>query len=416
MPYAPLTEEKVVPFLASLPEMKQIFRSFDDLEVREIGDGNLNYVYFVTDRKERARSVVLKQAVPYVRVVGESWPLTLQRTRLEVMALRREREICPELVPEIYHYGDEMCVVVMQNLDRHKVVRGEIIKGVRFPRLVDHLTTFLARTLFFTSDFYLDQAEKKRLVADFINPELCKITEDLVFTDPFEENRTNSPNPRLTAADLERVRNDGALKVAAAEMKFKFMTEAEALIHGDFHLGSYMANQEETYVIDPEFVYVGPIGFDVGKAIGNFALAYLSQGHRRAGHDPEAFQGWLLQCAQDVWTGFAAKFDALWAAHMDRHDRAYWAFPGGAEAAGAFRAAFLDRLFHDSLGYAGCVMVRRTLGLAKVTDIAAIEDLEARAALDRKALAIGRNLLVDRARLATIQEAAAMIVSTAAAR
>ena len=413
MPYQLLTEDKVVPYLAALPGLGRIFNSFEDIEVREIGDGNLNFVYFVTDRQDRARCVVVKQAVPYVRVVGESWPLTLGRTRLEVMALRRQREICPSLVPEIYHWDEEMCVVVMQNLYRHKVVRGEIIKGVRFPRLVDHLTTFLARTLFFTSDFYLNQAEKKQLVGEFINPELCKITEDLVFTDPFEDNATNNPNPNLTAADLEGLRGDAALKVAAAEMKHKFMTEAESLLHGDFHLGSYMANQEETYVIDPEFAYVGPMGFDVGKTIGNFILAYLSQDYhqRQAGQDPRGYRSWLLQGAQDVWTGFAGKFEALWAEHMDRFDRVYWAFPGGAQAAAAFRAAFLERVFHDALGYAGCVMVRRTLGLAKVADIAAIPDLEARAVLDRQALAIGRGLLVERNRLAGIEDAIRLVIS-----
>jgi len=415
MPYELLTEDKVVPYLASLPELGRIFGSFDDIEVREIGDGNLNFVYFVTDRKDRARSAVVKQAVPYVRVVGESWPLTVERTRLEVMALRQERAICPQFVPEIYHWGEEMCVVVMQNLYQHKVVRGEIIKGVKFPRLVDHLTSFLARTLFHTSDFYLDQAEKKRQVGAYLNPELCKITEDLVFTDPFEENKTNSPNPRLGAEELERFRADPALKIAAAEMKHKFMTEAEALIHGDFHLGSYMANQEETYIIDPEFAYFGPMAFDVGKTIGNFLLAYLSQAYhrRQAGEDPRAFRGWLLQCAEDVWTGFAAKFEALWAEHMERFDRVYWSFPGGAEAAARWRAGFLDRVFHDALGFAGCVMVRRTLGLAKVADIAAIADLEARAALDRQALAIGRELLVQRDRLESIEDAVVLVLALA---
>jgi len=413
MAYFPLTVEKVVPYLESLPELRRIFDSFSDLEVREIGDGNLNFVYFVTDRKDASKTAVVKQAVPYVRVVGESWPLTTGRTRFEVMALRKHRELCPSHVPEIYYWSEEMCVVVMQNLVEHRVVRGEIIKGLRFPKLVDHLSTFLARTLFFTSDFYLRHDEKKSLVADFINPELCKITEDLVFTDPFEENKTNSPNPRLTSADLDIVRSDPAVKIAAAEMKHKFMTEAQALLHGDFHLGSYMANQDETYIIDPEFAYFGPMGFDVGKAIGNFILAYLSQDYRqrREGRDPREFRSWLLDCARDTWKEFARKFDELWSKDMDRLDKVYWHFPGGELAAKKFRSAFLDRVFHDSLGYAGCVMIRRTLGLAKVADIAAIEDLEARAAIERQALAIGKRLLVERAQLATIDDAIGVVES-----
>ena len=41
--------------------------------VREVGDGNLNFVYVV---EGPAGSLCVKQAPPFVRVVGESWPLT----------------------------------------------------------------------------------------------------------------------------------------------------------------------------------------------------------------------------------------------------------------------------------------------------------------------------------------------------
>ncbi len=51
---------------------------------------------------------------------------------------------------------------------------------------------------------------------------------------------------------------------------------SEALLHGDLHIGSIMANEEETCVIDPEFALFGPIGFDVGAYIGNLFLAYYA--------------------------------------------------------------------------------------------------------------------------------------------
>src|SRR3954470_17129538 len=43
--------------------------------VREVGDGNLNLVFIVEGAKA---GVVVKQALPYVRLVGESWPLPLK--------------------------------------------------------------------------------------------------------------------------------------------------------------------------------------------------------------------------------------------------------------------------------------------------------------------------------------------------
>lgn len=51
----------------------------------EIGDGNINYVYVVEGPKG---AVVVKQGLPYIRCVGESWPLSQVCT---VLALCIER-------------------------------------------------------------------------------------------------------------------------------------------------------------------------------------------------------------------------------------------------------------------------------------------------------------------------------------
>jgi 5-methylthioribose kinase len=53
----------------------------------QVGDGNLNLVFIV---RGPAETVVVKQALPYVRCVGESWPLTLDRAFYENAALVEE--------------------------------------------------------------------------------------------------------------------------------------------------------------------------------------------------------------------------------------------------------------------------------------------------------------------------------------
>lgn len=148
MAYKQLTEDIVVDYIKSLNSMKKIFSSFDSIDVKEIGDGNLNYVYIVTNSKNPEETVILKQAVPFLRVVGESWPLDIERMNFEVAALKKEYEICPSLVPEVYFNDNEMSLVIMQNLNKHAIVRGEMNKGVRFPKLPDHVSTFLARMAF----------------------------------------------------------------------------------------------------------------------------------------------------------------------------------------------------------------------------------------------------------------------------
>ena len=317
MAYRQLTESSVAAYLAGLPEMEGRFSSFDDLEVREVGDGNLNYVYIVTNRAKADETVAVKQAVPFLRIVGKSWPLSRHRMDFEIAALKRQYEFCPEHVPAIYFASSDMSLVVMRNLRDHRILRGEMIKGRRFPLLAEHMSTFLARTLFFTSDFNLGHDAKKEAVRNAINIELCKITEDFVFTHPYDNSDTNAYNPELSRSAVDGIQKDAEVRAAVGEMKFQFMTSAEALIHGDLHIGSIMGNERETYVIDPEFAFYGPMGFDIGALIGNLYLAYFAQEwrQREMGKDPDAYRTWLLQTAEAVWNGFETKFLGLWREH-----------------------------------------------------------------------------------------------------
>jgi len=54
------------------------------------------------------------------------------------------------------------------------------------------------------------------------------------------------------------------------------MTHAEALVHGDLHTGSVMASQDETKVVDPEFGFFGPMGFDIGYCLQVKVLSHMS--------------------------------------------------------------------------------------------------------------------------------------------
>lgn len=66
----------------------------------------------------------------------------------------------------------------------------------------------------------------------------------------------------------------------------RFCERAQALIHGDLHTGSVMVTQDSTQVIDPEFSFYGPMGFDIGAFLGNLILAFFSQdGHATQGND-----------------------------------------------------------------------------------------------------------------------------------
>ena len=85
------------------------------------------------------------------------------------------------------------------------------------------------------------------------------------------------------------------------------MTSAQALIHGDLHTGSIMLTTDDTRVIDPEFAFIGPIGFDVGAVIGNLLLAFFAQeGHEAAPGARDAYREWILAQTEPVWDGLLA--------------------------------------------------------------------------------------------------------------
>ncbi|SDR25967.1 5'-methylthioribose kinase [Rhizobiales bacterium GAS113] len=364
--------------------------------VSEVGDGNLNLVFIV---KGPAGGVAVKQALPFVRLVGESWPLPLSRAHYEHLALTRQAELAQGLVPDVLHYDAALALTVMELLEPHIILRRGLIAGTRYPRLAQDIARFQASTLFFTSDLALSAAEKKTRIAEFAgNHALCKITEDLVFTDPYRvaaQNHWTQPFLDPIAAEF---REDLDLHVAVSRLKSKFLSSAEAMIHGDLHTGSVMVTKDDTRVIDPEFVFYGPMGFDTGAMLANLIMNFLSgPGHeKRAGE--RASQGeWVLETAEAISDSFRAGFLELWRtqAKGDAYPPTLFAGGRGAARLEIERQAYMNRLFTDTVGFAGAKIIRRILGLAHNIDFELIEDKARRAVCEARALRLGREMLVN---------------------
>ena len=73
MEYEILDEKTVVSYLRNRPELAAVFPDPENLIAREVGDGNLNLVFIIENEKNTLQSAILKQALPYLRVAGESW-------------------------------------------------------------------------------------------------------------------------------------------------------------------------------------------------------------------------------------------------------------------------------------------------------------------------------------------------------
>lgn len=398
--YHPLDAVTVAQYIATCPPLDDAVASGAALDAREVGDGNINLVFVVSSTA--GSSAVLKQALPYVRLVGESWPLTTARNKLERRAYALYDPIVPDLVPRVHHGDDALALFVMDDLSRLEIVRRGHVKGRLFPRLAGDVGRFCAETLLRTSDFYLASGEKKALVAQFINPELCKITEDLVLTDPFYDAATNAYEPELQPA-VDALWADEHTQRGVARLRYAFMTRAEALLHGDLHTGSLMASQDETKVVDPEFCFFGPMGFDIGMFIANLFLSAIGHSARSMPSIRDPFARAQMHAAEETWSTFVARADALLA------DAPIWRLTA------ADREEFVQQLLRDATGFAGAEMIRRTIGLAHVADLDAIVDSPARIRAKTAALASGRRLISSHQLIDCFDQMVAMVGQTGAA-
>lgn len=388
--YHPLTEQDAIEFARTIPNL---FSPDAELASREIGDGNLNLVFHITDNHSDA-SVILKQALPYAKVVGESWPLSLDRARIESEALILEGELCPGLVPKVLAYVPELALTAMEDLSDHIIMRKGLIGRETYPAFAAHIGHFLARTLFLTSDLGMNQQDKKRRVQAFINPDLCKITEDLIFDDPY----TDSPNNNFEASiqdAAEALRSDTELHLEVARLRHGFLTRTQALLHGDLHTGSIFVTKESTKVIDPEFAYYGPMGFDIGAVLANLLLNFAGQvGWSENEADRKQYRTYLTDTVKQVWTVFEKEFRSLWNERLvDRISGT----PG-------FQDLYVEQVLRDTFGYAGCKMVRRVVGLSHVADIDTIPDAVSREKAQRLALVIGTTLIKRHRHASSINE------------
>lgn len=403
--YAPQKPETLATYLSGLGTVRRILGGDPgSWTVAEVGDGNLNLVFIV---KGTHGGVAVKQALPYVRLVGESWPLPLSRAHYEHMALTEQARLTGRLVPEILHYDESQALIVMELLKPHIIMRRGMIAGTVYPKFAEDISTFMARALYFTSDLALTADRKKAMIAAFAgNTALCKITEDLIFTDPYriaELNRWTSPQLDPYAA---RWREDGDLKVAVSRLKLKFLSSAEAMLHGDLHTGSVMLTPENTRIIDPEFAFMGPMGFDVGAVIANFLLNYFSQdGHEKVPGDRAAYQDWVLSTVEQIWTSFRDKFLALWRENPtgDAYPKSLFEGEAGETRLEAERQAYMDRLWADTVGFAAAKMIRRILGLAHNIDLEWIADPDRRATCEARALTLARDMMVNTANYRSIR-------------
>ena len=366
-------------------EVLRRFAPDEEIVCEEIGDGNINYVFRIRSLKD-GHSVVIKQADRLLRSSGRL--LDQNRSRIEAAVLKLEGELTPGFVPEVYHYDEVMAATAMEDVSAFGNLRRELAENRVYPHLSGNLSSFLVDTLLPTTDLVLDAEEKKRRVRFFTNPELCKITEDLVLTEPYYNYKgRNIITPGNEAFVEQKLYHDESLHARAAALRLNFMNNAQALLHGDLHTGSVFANENGIKVLDPEFAFYGPMGYDIGNVIGNLFFSWANKFFAHPG-EPEA-----AAAVKALKTCIAEVYDKTLARLIDRYDE--WVLLPLYRVP-AFRDRWIGSVMADAAGYAGTEIIRRTVGDSKVMEITAVTDPELRIPMERALVNLGILLIKNR--------------------
>ena len=379
--YFTMTEQDAVDYAKTRIDF---FQEDAVLTCKEIGDGNLNYVFKVVDVKNN-KSIIIKQAGPVARISDE-FKLSPDRNRIESEILGLQYKLASGFVPKVYKYDPLMNCRIMEDLSDHEIMRTALLKHKKFPLFADHISTFLVNTLLLTSDVVVEHKEKKALVKQFINPELCEITEDLVYTEPFYD----CPRNEIFEGSMEFVKetiwNDKKLVLESAKLKFEFLTNAQSLLHGDLHTGSIFIKEDSTKVIDPEFAFYGPAGYDIGNLIANLIFAYANGKFTIEDEETrDDYLNYLVTTIKDVVNSFTNKFNKAW---DDKATERVAGYEG-------FKEYYLDTILRDTAAVTGLELLRRVIGLAKVKDLTTIEDREARIRAEKLCLTAGKVFILN---------------------
>lgn len=373
--------------------------------VKEVGDGNLNLVFIVESPND---TIIVKQALPYVRLVGDSWPLPLYRAYYEHEALLRQQQRDPGSVPEIFYFDRVQALIVMEFLQPHVILRGKLIAGQKVANLSETMGKFCARTAFRGSELSMESIDKKADVGIFSgNVKIPAITEALVFTDPYFYAEMNQNTPQLDGV-VSKLRDDAVLKSRVQMLLMKFASNTETMLHGDLHSGSIMSTGDESRIIDPEFVQYGPMGFDIGMLTANFLMAYFSQPGHRDEADLASYQSWILTTIIEVFDHFNDEFKHLWATERTGMLYPKSLFEDQGHSSEAACSDMLNHILHDAVSFCGIEMHRRVLSLAHNADFEVIEDVALRASLEARNIAMGAELILTAEHIKDITSLASM--------
>ena len=373
-------------------EHSNFFDSNENLVCEEIGDGNINYVYRIFDTNTK-KSLILKQADVQTRVRPDGY-LNPDRNIREAEVLKLYNKCAPGFSPKIIYADPVMAAIIMEDIGSYSNLRMELMAGKIFYGIEELIARFIVDTSLPATDLVLAYQKKFQAAAKFYNPDLCKITEDLVFTHPYKDVRQrNILLPENADWLKKKFYEDSNLIARVAVLKEKFNNYPQGLIHGDLHSGSiFVKNEnEETKIkiIDPEFAFYGPIAYDLGNVLAHFIFAQGYAKYSTLFVDKEKqrtdFLSWLENVKNNLFKFF----------HVFAKDFLVKNIKDPVYQNEIFIDNYIEKIKIDAVSFCGTELNRRIIGSAKTAEITSIKKIENRIALERDLAELGCAMILN---------------------
>lgn len=376
--YRKLNEKDSIKYIK---EKMDVFGEDENLISREIGDGNINYVYKISS-KDSKFSVIVKQADKILRSSGRE--LDTDRIRIEAEAMMHQGRCKEGMVPKIYLYDEIMHAIIMEDLSEYEIMRKSLLENNIYKNFAENISSFIVDTSLATTDLVIDPMDKKKMMKNFINPEICEISERLVFTEPYFDIDDNTYEKENEQFIRENLYKNSKLHLEVGKLKNEFMTNAQALIHGDLHTGSIFVKGDKIKVIDSEFSFFGPIGYDLGNIVAN--LFFIKIRNYLLKDNSKEFDRWLTGTIESTVDLFKEKFlDYL---EVNTRDEIL--------KSPDFHQWYLNKVMEYTSGAAGLEVIRRVIGSAKVEDFEGLEDKNIKSLAERIAVKFAVELILRR--------------------
>ena len=370
--------------------------NWDEHEIRwdDISSGNINYIYRIINKKTR-ESYILKFADNATRVNPDGF-LSPDRNAHEAGVLQYYNSIRDDVAPKVFCVNKKKHYFLMEDIVPSIPLREALMMGVMPCNLAHWIASFIVDMSFPLLDILNSDRDVDRPCFLTYSNTLIKITENLVFTFPYYDERHRNVYTKENETFLKKmVCNDRNIQLLSAKMREKFKVYKQSLIHGDLHTGSILvkfmgdkvigsiSNNMRFYVVDAEFGFYGPIAYDVGNALAHlyFAKVYnmvMAENEEKEKAMLSYYEGQIKALPKFVHKLGCEKLKDTYHSPLYNYD---------------FILSYLDDMIKDSIYYCGLEIIRRVVGSAKVPEIESIEDSLERLEIEKEMIHIALGLL-----------------------